>query len=122
LAQQPGSEVSRRAQDGREIVEIRRGGVVITEADGRLVSAVDRSGHGAVLCAWRVYVDTIAALDVCEPAGHPELRQDLREAIDKMADFIVANSATPVTKEELGKYIEKRRAETRLQRDAAGNV
>jgi len=122
LAKQPGTEVIRRSEGGKTIVEIRRGGVVITQMRGITVSAVDHSGHGAVLCAWRIYVDTLAALEVCQPDTHIELRQDLRQATDAIADFIVANSLTPVKKTDLDAYVFKRRAETRAQSDAAGKA
>jgi hypothetical protein len=122
LAKQPGTEVIRRAEGGKEIVEIRRGGVVITREHGIAIAAVDRSGHGAVLCAWRIYVDTLAALDVCQPGAHEELRQDLIQATEAIADFIVANSLTPVRKADLEAYIAKRRAETQAQRDSAGKI
>jgi hypothetical protein len=122
LAKQPGTEVIRRSEGGREIVEIRRGGVVITQEGGVMTAAVDRSGHGAVLCAWRVSVDTLVALDVCQPGGHDELRQDLARATDAIADFIVANSLTPVRKADLQAYVAKRRAETQAQSNAAGRA
>src|SRR5271155_1956632 len=67
LAEQPGTEVIRRSDGGKNVVEIRRGGVVITLENGVTVAAVDHSGHGAVLCAWRITVDTLVALDVCQP-------------------------------------------------------
>src|SRR5271167_419646 len=116
LAKQSGTEVIRRSDGGKDVVEIRRGGVVITQERGVTIAAVDHSGHGAVLCAWRIYVDTLVALDVCQPGAHGELRQDLVEATDAIADFIVANSLTPVKKAELAAYIAKRRAETQAQR------
>jgi hypothetical protein len=122
LAKQPGTEVIRRSEGGKKLVEIHRGGVVITQEHGVTIAAVDHSGHGAVLCAWRVTVDALAALEVCQPGAHEELRQDLVEATDAIADFIVANSLTKVTKAELEAYIARRRTETEAQRNAAGKV
>ena len=122
LAKQPGTEVIRRSEGGKEIVEIRRGGVVITRQRGVTIAAVDHSGHGAVLCAWRIYVDTLAALEVCQPDTHAALRQDLLQATEAIADFIVANSLTPVKKADLEAYVATRRAETRAQSNAAGKA
>ena len=122
LAKRPDTEVVRRTEGDRQIVEIRRGGVVITEENGVVKSALDNSGHGAVLCAWKVSVDILAALDVCVPGQHPALRQDMADAVAKIADFIVANSLTPVSKSELERYVAQRHAETERQRDASGKA
>jgi hypothetical protein len=122
LAKRPGAEVVRRTVGGHEVVEIRQGGVTVTREHGVTTAAVDRSGHGAVLCAWRVYVDTLAAIDVCQPGEHAELRADIAQAVDAIADFIVANNLTPVTKSDLEAYIAQRHAETEAQRGAAGKV
>lgn len=122
LAKRPGAEVVRHKVGGHEVVEIRQGGVTVTREHGVTTAAVDRSGHGAVLCAWRVYVDTLAALDVCQPGQHTELRADIAQAVDAIADFIVANNLTPITKRALEAYIAQRHVETEAQRGAAGKV
>jgi hypothetical protein len=119
LAKRPDTEVARRTDGDKQIVEIRRGGVVITEEDGIVKTAVDHSGHGAVLCAWKVSVDIVVALDVCVPGQHPALRRDMADAVAAIADFIVANSLTPVRKSELEHYVTQRYSETELQRNVA---
>jgi hypothetical protein len=122
LAKRPDTEVARRTEGDKQIVVIRRGGVVITEENGVVKTAVDNSGHGAVLCAWKLSVDIVAALDVCVPGQHPALRRDMADALDAIADFIVANSLTPVRKSELERYVNQRLADTERQRDASGKA
>lgn len=59
--------------------------------------SVDNSGHGAVMCSWTIYVEMSAAMDVC-PDPDPRFKEELTSAIDRIDDFIVANSPLPVTK------------------------
>jgi hypothetical protein len=61
----------------------------------------DTSGHGAVLCAWRVYINLRAGLNLCFPSEYPELREDLDSAIGSMNRFIAANRKPPTTMAEV---------------------
>ena len=65
----------------------------------------DNSGKGAILCTWMIYGTTKHFLDVCGGKNDQGARMRLDKTIDKINDFIVANSLTPVTKDELNKKI-----------------
>jgi len=82
----------------------------------------DSSGKGAVLCTWFIIVDVRNAIDACFPSEFGDLRVNLTGAIDKTNDFIVANSPTPVTKEELNQVIAKRLAEASAQVAMGGSA
>jgi hypothetical protein len=63
----------------------------------------DRSGRGAVLSSWGLYVDLAAAREICPEYLNKPLETDLANAVDKINDFIVANSLFPVSKVGLEK-------------------
>lgn len=106
LAAKPGAVTTTRTKaDGSETREVQIGGVVFWEErqdDRVVVKAEDRSGHLAVMCGWMRYVEEAAMFDLCR-AAHDEtqIRQSLGEAVDRIDDFIVINSLTPITKEQL---------------------
>jgi hypothetical protein len=101
LAAQPGTIVTKSTgQNGKEVVEIRRGGVVITRTDEGEV-AIDESGHGAVMCARAFLLYARGAVETCGSADDANLKVYLDRAIGEVDDFIVANSLYPVTKAEL---------------------
>jgi hypothetical protein len=76
-------------------------GVSISK-DGR---GVDNSGLGAVSCAWMVHSHTYQLLKACMPSRESYLKA-YGEAVDRIEDFIVENSLTPVSKSELQKNAE----------------
>jgi hypothetical protein len=66
---------------------------------------VDHTGHGAVLCSWGIYTSLRGILQVCSP-GNDAQRTALDAAIDRINDFIIENSLTPVSKADLEKTIQ----------------
>ncbi|MCL4677764.1 MAG: hypothetical protein KJ017_04120 [Alphaproteobacteria bacterium] len=69
---------------------------------------VDRSGKGAILCGWEMYVAVRNMAEICSPSEESEIIKNLNYAIEKTNDFIVANSLHPVTKADLEKGIKAR--------------
>jgi hypothetical protein len=115
LAQQPGAQVREEiAPDGSLEKEILLpSGVAFTRRQlGDKVSVVDedRTGHGAVLCAWSLYIALGVTLEACGKRQEDELRQHLAAAIDEINNFIVSNSLTAVTKEEVESRVLQTRA------------
>jgi hypothetical protein len=60
---------------------------------------------------WQIYVDLTLASDFCFPDSRADLKQDLAEAVERPKDFIVTNSLTPVARQELDPFVQKRRTE-----------
>lgn len=79
-------------------------GVTITETELGIVGQ-DDSGHGAVLCAWYLYINLAGYLDACFPDEDRDVRDELGKGIDAINDFIVTNSLKPVPKKELEAYV-----------------
>lgn len=98
-------------KDGTETREIALGGGVVVDQEkhGEKVETVemDKSGHGAVLCARLIYGSSLEWLELCDPSDDI-WRRDLVGALQRIDDFIVANSLTPVTKQELDAEIDNR--------------
>ena len=69
----------------------------------------DKSGKGAVLCLWEVYIATKIYVETCSPTRDQELEADLDRAIDQINDFIVENSLQPTSKADLVAAIEQRK-------------
>src|SRR5262245_30157593 len=107
LAKQPGTEVIKRTENGRDVVEIRRGGVTVTLRDGEQVG-FDNSGYGAIWCTWEISVGATSAADICFPGEFTELSTVLSAQIEALNDFIIANSLTPVTKDDLQARLDDR--------------
>jgi hypothetical protein len=82
---------------------LERHGDKITSWDG------DTSGHGAVRCAWEIYVAVRVHIDACSPDEDPNLEADLDDALDRVNDFIAENSLVPITKQQLVDAIEQRK-------------
>ncbi len=77
-------------------------------------TAQDISGHGAVMCVWGIYTALRSVLDVCPTKTEDgELKEALDDAINRMNDFIVANSNTGVTKKALQDRINKQTVDTK---------
>ncbi len=69
---------------------------------------IDKSGHGAVGCAWEVYVEIKLGLEIC--SVHDDgWGDELSEAIEKIMDFVVANSMTETSRDKLELYISNER-------------
>jgi hypothetical protein len=108
VAALPGAQTTTTVhEDGSEDTEVKLpNGVTFHQVrrDGNAQTfANDVSGHGAVLCSWGIYVALEAALEVCPEYRDEPLKAGLNDAIDRINDFIVANSLSPVTKTELEK-------------------
>jgi hypothetical protein len=115
LAKQPGAQVREEiAPDGSLEKDILLpSGVAFTRRQlGDKVSNFDedRSGHGAVLCVWSLYIALSVTLEACGKRQDDELRQHLAAAIDKINDFIVVNSLTVVTKDDVERRVQQSRA------------
>lgn len=94
FAAQPGAELSQRTERDQEVHVARYRGVVLEERgrQGRVETLVtDRSGHGAVLCTWMVYISLRAQLSACSPGQHEELREDFDWAVGALNEFIAEN-------------------------------
>jgi hypothetical protein len=88
LAAQPDTTVTRSVgADGQEIVEIRRGGVVIIRRGNEQMSE-DRSGRGAVMCMRGFLAASRAAMEVCGAESDGPLKTSLDEALSKIDDFV----------------------------------
>ncbi|WEK41328.1 MAG: hypothetical protein P0Y50_06885 [Candidatus Brevundimonas colombiensis] len=71
----------------------------------------DVSGKGAVLCAWTLY-DTMAIIgETCHRNRDAALREELRDGVGRIENFIMANSRTPVSRQGLDDARRQRRAE-----------
>jgi hypothetical protein len=126
FAAQPGAEVTTRKEGDREVLEVRRNGVRLIQVrrgDKIEVYGVDVSGHGAVLCTWEIFIGVSEGLEACFPGQDPELRQDMKNAIAAINDFIVANSLMPTTITEVEARVSVRRqaAASRVSEDKSGN-
>jgi hypothetical protein len=76
---------------------------------------VDNSGHGAVLCSWEIFLDVRAALENCASEEDKKLKKVVDNSIGRINDFIVANSLTSVTKNEVERSAREKIARERKQ-------
>jgi len=74
---------------GASIQRFRSGGEAIERG-------TDRSGHGAVLCVWQVFITIRHSVAACAP-DRADLLAELDRSIAATNGFIVANSPGPVT-------------------------
>jgi hypothetical protein len=93
LKNRPGATVS---TDGKSI-EL-PGGVTISDGGQ---TAIDHSGHGAVLCGWMLYSELKNYADKCKTDIDKTHAEELNKAVDRVDAFIVTNSLTPTTKAEI---------------------
>lgn len=108
IVAQPGAQTTTNInKDGSEDTVVKLpSGVVFRSVrrNGKTQTVgADHSGHGAVLCSWEIYVTLAAALEICPEYRNESLKTSLTSAVDKINDFIVANSMAPVSKAELEK-------------------
>jgi len=78
------------------------GGVVILD-DG---TEMDNSGKGAVVCVWKIYTEVHNELEICDP-DNKKLKTFFGESLDRINNFIVANSLTGQSKASLQGSIDK---------------
>ncbi|HTJ62626.1 MAG TPA: hypothetical protein VL899_02355 [Alphaproteobacteria bacterium] len=105
IAAQPGTQIETTGKGEGKTIRIVRNQVTTIlkqSSDGEWSeTSVDNSGRGAVLCAWMIYVDLRALIDLCQLNDQQALRTDLDSSIDRIRDFVVANSLFPTTKEQI---------------------
>lgn len=116
LAEQPGAKVEDAIHDGKETRNIRLPSGVsfyLTRNGGKITSVErDNTGLGAVMCTWALYVELRALFDACSPAVGEQVKAEFDRELSRIKTFIVENSITPVTAEQLEGQIAsfKRRA------------
>jgi hypothetical protein len=91
---------------------------------GTNVTGLDNSGHGAVMCAWEIYVKISIAADICSATDKEDITQRLSGAIRRIDGFIIENSPTPMSQADLDRRKERIRADAiaalaRLSNDEA---
>ncbi len=101
ISKRPDVKIS--TENGRKTAHFSSGVSMTSKHKG-----VDRSGKGAVLCGWEMYVALRNMVEICSPSEESEIMKNLNYAIEKTNDFIVANSLHPVTKADLEKGIKAR--------------
>jgi hypothetical protein len=79
------------------------GGITILHLPDNSSVATDQSGHGAVLCAWTIYVAIQYVGKTCFPEDK-QTQSLLAEEIERIDRFIMANA--PATREQ----VERRKA------------
>jgi hypothetical protein len=128
VAAQPGAQTTTTINnDGSEetVVKLPNGVIfrrVERNGETRTVGT-DLSGHGAVLCSWEIYATLAAALEICPEYQNESLKASLASAVDRINDFIVANSMFPVSTAEVEKRAaSKREARLCRSRDLAGMI
>lgn len=97
-------DVTIETQGGTRIANF-KSGVVMQEIKGGKTVGMDNSGHGAVLCAWRVYAEVEDWLDVCSPEKNAELKKTVGGAMERINKFILENSLTPGLRTETEKQL-----------------
>jgi hypothetical protein len=86
----------------------------LTRHGDRITSfQTDISGHGAVLCAWEIYVTVRAHIEACSPGEDPNFEANLDYAIDQINGFVAENSLVPITKPQLMDAIEQRKLQAK---------
>ncbi len=107
---------------GNETRELRlASGVTVTQIrHGKQVQNVenDVSGHGAVMCAWGIYLQLREQLESCNASGNEPLKKNLDTAISRIGDFIVANAVPPMSKADVDGMLQQRLGVVR--KEAAG--
>jgi len=118
LAQRPDTKVTDGVNlQGEETrrIELSSGVVFSLTRHGDKITSFesDISGHGAVRCAWEIYVTVRAHVQACSSGEDPDLEAELDCAIDQINDFIVENSLVPITKPQLMEAVEQRKLEVK---------
>jgi hypothetical protein len=72
---------------------------LLTNAQDRQPQLEPPDPHGAVLCAWQIYLVAAEVGEMCFPGEDAPLKEVLRESIDEMDAFIIANG--PATADQI---------------------
>jgi len=118
LAQRPDAKVTDGVNlQGEETrrIELSPGVVFSLTRHGDKITSFesDISGHGAVRCAWEIYVTVRAHVEACSPGEDPDLEAELDYVIDQINDFIAENSLVPITKPQLMEAVEQHKLEAK---------
>lgn len=97
----PGSLHPRAPPPASDIQIRREGGVDILSSSDGAVAMVDRTGKGAVLCMWSLYVAAQELGRRCFAGQDPDFQAELARSIARTEDFIVKNSSSPTTLADL---------------------
>jgi hypothetical protein len=90
-----------------------------TFRSGKNVVQIDRTGKGAVLCAWGIYESIRVIGRECHQGQDVAFRTELDQSLARIDDFIMKNSRqSPITKADLN----ARRMEGLKQLHASGNI
>jgi hypothetical protein len=76
-------------------------GGVETRRLGDKTVQIDNSGKGAVLCIWSIYDAVRLVGRECHAGQDAAFQAELEQSIARIDDFIIANSTSPVSKEQL---------------------
>jgi hypothetical protein len=109
LAKRPGFTVTKKTVNGEEIVEIRKATVTIEMSRA---GTIGTDSDSAVLCVWDIYITEKLGADYCYPDSEHELKEDMTDALERLKDFIVANSISPVTRAELDASVQRKFTQT----------
>ena len=98
------------SEDGWEVRKLTSPGPVIINERRRgeeyEVTSLDRSGLGAVRCAWEIYATLEYLARRCEATFEPRFVLALRDSVDQIEDFMRENSMTPVSDEQFKTFRE----------------
>lgn len=101
----PAPATASQRAEGVEFRNIRlENGITVhqTRKKGRVSSfPVDNSGHGAVMCVWFIYNSIKATLQTCQDEKYQGVIKRLEHAVSRINHFIVENSLTPTSLEQL---------------------
>lgn len=101
-----------KGQDTREILlpEGIKVEQTYTDEGGLKTTASDTSEGGPVLCSWELNLTIRSELEACGGEGYGEVKEVLDDTIKRYNAFIVANSPSPMTQEEIEDHVQKRMA------------
>lgn len=109
-----------KVENGRETRDMALHGVAISQeriGDRVNTLTIDQSGHGAVMCSWKVYAAVLMWAELCQPE-EKEWQGHLSTALERINAFIVANNLTPITKQEMEARLAKELSPVRDGRNA----
>ncbi|MBL4726746.1 MAG: hypothetical protein JKY83_08765 [Rhizobiaceae bacterium] len=94
------------------------GKILVQESrkDGKIKGTflMDQSGLGAVLCTSSLLVSTKIWMDICDDFNNSKSSKRLNTAMDRIGKFIVENSMSPVSLDELNAQIAVKTNKLRL--------
>ncbi len=131
VLEQPGVEVvyGVNAKDERTRTILLPSGVQFNQTEketGVETVEQDTSENGPVLCIWQIYLYQRASLERCAADTSSALKHSMDANIERIHDFIVANSLKPVEKKALQQqsaaFIAKYAQESRMKKDNALSI